>query len=410
MKVLVAHDRESSRSSIVEVLKANGINVAGVDLAEDYVSAKESLSQGLYDLFIVDLTLPHIKNTSVGSYVTTQNLLMELFALENLHTPGDIIGITREAHAFSSIETDIGQHLMTVLEESDSSNWRTLLGDKINYVRKSGFSRQRSFAQHYDYDVLILTALDKEMLPYESLLELRKLDYMLGCKEFFFSDKSHKIRKGITFSIDRAGVVSAASLTQALLSRFRPKLVLMSGFCGGFKDKGVTEGDLIFFKSIIDWDSGRWGDGTDAKWLPRPSPISIENLPINYVVRELVKKGLNSHIQLVSDVKGIAKGRIQDFSYKASPMASGSSLVAHKDIISRIVDVNDKAVGVDMEAYGVAYACTTTMMKTPDFLVLKSVSDFADVTKDKLVQTACSLISATAVVEILSSHYEFESD
>lgn len=408
MKVLIAHDRDDARAAILTCLLGIGLESTEIDHANDYVEAQKCLSQNLYDLLIVDLTLPHVKGKSVGSYTTTQNLLLELFELDSLNTPGDIIGITKEPAALSSIDADIGQHLMMVLGETDADKWQELLSDKVNYIRKSSTARQRNYGQHYEYDVVILTALDKEMAPFDKMINLSPLLETAGAHEFIFSDKNGGIKKGLTYSIDRAGIVSAASVTQSLIARYRPRLVLMSGFCGGFADKNVNHGDLIFFRSMIDWDNGRWGDCEDPKWFPRPDPISIATDPVNHIVRSLLKKKLGNHNDIAEEAQKLSGGKILNFGYKAGPMASGSSLVAHKETISQIVKVNDKALGVDMESYGLAYACRNTPNKKPAFLVVKSVSDFADVTKDKKIQVACSFISASAVKEIITSYYDFD--
>jgi len=407
MKVLIAHDRDTTQLAIKQCLLGIGIDSDEIECVDDCVKTKACLESQVYDLLIIDLTLPHIMGLSQASYESTQNLLAEIFELEILNAPGDIIGITKEPLALNSVDTDIGQHLMTVLEEGSDTGWEDHLVDRVGYVRKSSASRQNSYGRHFEYDVIILTALDKEMAPYNEFFEMSSRAGFGGLSDFVFTDKAGLLRKGLAYSIDRAGVVSAASITQSLISRFRPRLILMSGFCGGFADKKVSKGDLIFFKGIIDWDSGRWGDGKDAAWLPRPTPIPIDRSKMSFIVRDMVAKKLRNHEEVLGKVKSLSNNSILNFSYKFAPMASGSSLVAHKDVISKIVQVNDKAVGVDMESYGVAYACKNTWMREPDFLVMKSVSDFADEEKDKKVQEACSYISAAAALEIISSHYDF---
>jgi hypothetical protein len=58
MKVLVVHDRANVASEITALLKTS-VPDATIEVASDIVSARTRLSAVIYDLLIIDLTLPH---------------------------------------------------------------------------------------------------------------------------------------------------------------------------------------------------------------------------------------------------------------------------------------------------------------------------------------------------------------
>jgi len=75
-------------------------------------------------------------------------------------------------------------------------------------------------------------------------------------------------------------------------------------------------------------------------------------------------------------------------------MVSGSAVVADKDIVSDQIE-GRKIHGIDMEAYGVVFACNNHPRK-PKPIIIKSISDFADEDKNDDAQPAGMHVSAVA--------------
>lgn len=410
MRVLIAHDREETRHTI-EVLLKNDLEGIVTEEVYDARNLRDIVSKKSFDLAIVDLTLPyHSAGGNATSYEPVDNALNSIFESEELFAPGDIIGITKEAGAFSAIATNIGQHLMSIISEDDQGLWKRQLIDKIKYVQKASKSRKRSFNEHYDADLILLTALDHELAPFQTELKL-DIEQVIPTDtlgQFLFKDKNGKIRKGLCKSFGRAGQVSAASITQSLLTQYRPKLIIMTGFCGGFADSKVGLGDLILGESFIDWDYGRWGKGENPEFISRPSPISISDSYAHTIFRNLISNGLECVDELNGKASSLSEGEINGISIQMGPVASGSAVVAHQSIIEKIKGIHDKILGVDMEGYGVAHACTKTPVKSPQFMFLKSVCDLSNEYKEKTKQGACAYISARVAYEIFTKVYDFE--
>jgi nucleoside phosphorylase/CheY-like chemotaxis protein len=407
MRILVIHDRQEVSEQIEDVLKTVGVEQNEVSFVEDGVSARLALQSATYDLAIVDLTIPHIKNKTNPTFSVAEELLVEIFEAATLNPPGDIIGLTKDESALERIDSKIGPHLMAIIEEDQSGAWKSRLKDRVEYVIKAAQSRQRSVNQHYDYDLAIITALDKEYAPFKQIFELTDLPYFGGAESFLFSDKSGKIRKGIAYSVGRAGQASAASVTQAIVTQFRPSLVLMSGFCGGFSSKTVA-GEILIADSVFDWDFGKWtGDEEKARFVPRPEPVTIRETKAHRFARDFVQKKLSKENEVLGVLGGLSQNRINKIKMTLGPMASGSAVVAHRVLIDRIQGLNENILGVDMEAYGFAYACYRTPVIRPEFLVVKSVSDFCDLKKDDKDHAACCYLSAKVVEEVVSKQWVF---
>ncbi|GEM_PF-2873730 len=407
MKILVIHDRADARDEVVRVCQEAAPD-AVVSVATDYVSARRELGRDLFDVAVVDLTLPHRSGKDEPSYHRAAALLQELLDLDDLHAPGDIIGITHDPAALSTVNVDVGQHLMAVISELANTDWRTLLADRIAYIQRARQARSRSISQHYDVDVCILTALDKERQPFRSLLEVAPEPLVDGAERFLFTDKEGVSRRGVLVSIGRAGQPRAAAHAQIMLNLFRPRYLMMSGICGGVKGK-VKIGDVVIFESSIDWDYGKWKTPKDqtAKFHSRPEPLSIKEQSCHGALREIVQAGGEGLLAIHERVK-----TLHDFAKRLpiphmGPCASGSAVIGSQEIIDRIANLNDTIIGVDMESYGLYAAKAVTNVVKPQVLCIKAVSDYCDGSKNDRWHAPCCLLSAEVLKMLITERLVF---
>ena len=198
-------------------------------------------------------------------------------------------------------------------------------------------------------------------------------------------------------------------MSQALITFFRPKIALMSGYCGGVTNK-VELGDLIFFEASYDWDYGKWEEDENSKNLvfrARPSPIGIEGSDTHAIARHYLTSSFNGNPTLLGRVHKESLGNLSKFGMHLCPVASGSAVVANDAIVTQIRDLNDSIQAVDMESYGFYHASKYTRVLPPQFLCVKSVSDFCNGQKEDGLHNACSFISASAVSDILQNTWNF---
>lgn len=171
--------------------------------------------------------------------------------------------------------------------------------------------------------------------------------------------------------------------------------------------------DAAFFESAYDWDYGKWSEETGKngerrpKFRPRPSPISIMDQKTHRAAREVVQSDFSKLPDFRRRVEQLSKGKLDSIALHLSPAGSGSAVVANEAIVSGIRGLNESIWAVDMECYGFYYAAKTTRVINPQFICIKSVSDFCNGEKGDDLHEVCSDISAAAVMEILTRHWEF---
>lgn len=410
MKILIIHDRVEVGSELQRIAEATAGSGAKVELVHDVFSSRDRLKAGFYDLVVVDLTLPVKTGSAHVSLQNTQMLLDEIFN-GDVNVPADVVGISREAEVLSLLRTTIGEHLMACLHEDTDGAWREAFRTKILYLMNARSARRLVANSSYDADLVVVTALDKEALPYSHLFEPAASSDFPGAREFSFQDAPGKIRKGYIYSIGQAGQPPCGSATQALLTQFRPKLIVMTGFCGGVAER-VGFGDLVAFGTTSAWDYGKWEQIEDAAgkrtvFRPRPMPLSCPTDGIREMVREAMASGFSPDPETLAAVLKMSEGKITDWKLRLRGAGSGSAVVTSLETLDGIVGRDEEIWAIDMESYAFYYACLHTPVLRPDFICIKSVADHCNGEKNSDYHDSCSLISAQFVKQIITKRYDF---
>lgn len=412
MRLLVVHDRQDVLGELTALVTEVGGSRCVVELAEDMVGARDLLRRHHYDLAIVDLTIPSAIGIDDTALRNADWLLTQAFEGGDLKTPGDVIAISRDGEAVQGIRNSIGEHVLAVLAEDPDGVWKERLREKIAYVRSTRRSRVLAANSTFDLDVAIVTALDKEVRPYDTLLEPSPSSEMEGAQEFVLNSRDGRVRRGILLSIGTSGQAPAAATTQAVLTQFRPQLMIMTGFCGGVADK-LKLGDVAVMRTSTPWDYGKWieqkmPDGTPIpKFLPRGEAVPIAVAEAERVVRELLQRTDPFEATALEHVRELSDGVITEPKLRWVAAGSGSSVVTSTNTLGRIVEVNDAIHAVDMESYGFYQTCRRTPVVTPDYVCIKGVADFCNGEKDDKLHAACSFLSAWLAVDIIRRHYDF---
>lgn len=408
MKILVIHDRATVADEVRKVLEV-AASEAIVTVVEDAVHARDALTADYYDLAILDLTIANVAGRGEAGYQPAEALLEEVFAPTRILTPGNILGITREPDVLARISSKISSHLMSVIAEDDVGNWRKELADRVAYVELSQRARSTAWLTKYDYDVFILSALDKELRPLRSMFELNEIAHLPGVSEFIFTDRHGKVRRAACTAIGRAGQPSAASEAQGLVCQLRPRLAMMIGFCGGIPGKAEL-GDILIAESAIDWDFGKWKpDSSMARLYSRPDPISIRGEPAHRIARSLVEGGVDRIDGLKEALFVKSSGEVKVPKIKLTPIASGSAVIADTNIVESVQGLNEAIGGVDMESYGFYYACRHSRAKRPQVICIKAVADDCGPTKDDRLHEACCFASAEIARHFITREWDFEA-
>ncbi|MER8770998.1 hypothetical protein NKH63_19985 [Mesorhizobium sp. M0960] len=406
MKILVVHDRSEIASQIRDVVV--GVSAAAaIDIVEDAVGARDKLTEDYFDLMIIDLTIANVSGRGEVSYQAVEGLLEEVFTPSRIFAPGNIVGITRDPDALKRVSTKIGSHLMSIVREDDEGGWQTELADRISYVQLSQRARSSAWLTKHDYDLFILSALDKELRPLQSIFELSEQRGLPGVFDFVFNDREGRVRRAACAAIGRAGQASAAAEAEGLICQLRPKLAIMVGFCGGVEGK-VQLGDILVAETAIDWDFGKWKpNASAAKLYSRPEPITIRGSTTHRIARRLVDGGIGRIDGLQEGLFRRSAKEITSPSIKLTPFASGSAVIADANVLETLRGLNEDIGGVDMESYGFYYASRYSRAARAEFMCIKSVADHCKPDKDDRLHEACCYASAELAHHIVTREWDF---
>lgn len=200
---------------------------------------------------------------------------------------------------------------------------------------------------------------------------------------FMKDGKKHKV---VTARADTTGMTAAAVLTVKLIEYFRPKYLIMVGIAAGIALPNTVEqmyGDVIVADVIGSYAEGKFVSPSDSSihignigFIPRPKYLHID---------PEVKKAVCMAIESPEN----------EYAVHIGTMACGSSVIANTIILDQQVrPIMKNAVGLDMESYAVAYAAKTVSEPRPHAIIIKSVCDFADTSKDDKYQKFAAYTSA----------------
>lgn len=413
MRILVVHDRRERLEEIATLALDQCGARCVVDRARDMTEGRDRLRQHHYDLAIVDLTIPAATGMPDTGIQNADWLLRSAFEGPDLKTPADVIGISADGDAVRLIRSQIGEHVLAVVTEDPQGSWRSLLSEKLRYVRNTRRSRMLAANSAHDVDVAFITALRKEAMPYDDLLELTPTEDLEGTSDFTLRTNDGTDLRGVLTVVGRAGQAPMAATTQAVLTQFRPRVIIMTGFCGGIRDK-IGEGQVAAFTSAAPWDFGKWVEreapgGKVPRFLPRQESVPIPAEKLERIARELDGRSAVREADVLRRIEDASVGRVVNPTIRAVAAGSGSSVVTSENTLGRIVDANDAVHVIDMESHAFYHTCRNTPVIRPDYLCLKAVADHCNGFKDDALHAICSELSARVAIEIVRERFDFRS-
>lgn len=215
--------------------------------------------------------------------------------------------------------------------------------------------------------IIILCAVDEEYKIVRKVFKFNSRKHLTDKEEDFgfrYNKDDYKHLEIILIPLLDKSMVSVASVATSAIAAFRPKLIALTGTCAGRKGK-TQLGDIVIAKCTFNYEAGKIEKDQKRHC---PDPISIP-------------KGLRATIQYIdfsandlTDSSPLVREGIQpDVHFKH--IASGSSDLCNPDVFESITKEQDEVFGVDVDAYGLAYAAD--FMSTV-WIVLKGVEKFAD--------------------------------
>lgn len=396
INILIIDDNPNKIKVLRNLLDKN-TSIKAYDVAQDTVEARRYLQQNFYDLVLLDLKIPK----RVGDDPLPENsinLLNELNHGERLVKPSNIIGLTEFAPLKDKYQTEFENLLwLIILYDLKSFSWEKQLTTKIEYLIKAKSTMLNSASQEYQFDLAFISALRTPELDLVLRLPLKWESFKIPNDPSEYNKAQHDINgrkfSFLAISAPQMGMIASSVLTMKVIHSFRPKFIVMTGIAAGIKTK-CNYGDILVTELAFDYTSGKTKKGTGKNTIFEPDYKTIE-LSRDFLEEVQVCKGNREFLdEIKNNWAGDNKPK-SSLEIHIGPLASGGGVVSDSTVLENIKLHSRKLIGLDMETYGVYYACNNCSKPKPQGVIsIKSVSDFAGITKNDQYQNYASYTSA----------------
>lgn len=280
---------------------------------------------------------------------------------------------SRLKEKFESIFNDTNKFSWLSVNKSDRQDFSFDLIEGESPVSKNQkWSRKNNYdtpplSFGENVDVAVITALRQEANAFESVIKeegyaIRKTP--LDSRTYtIIRQRNGKEITVLISHLHEQGTVAAALHTQDVISQYNPDFLIMTGVCGGSKNK-VNLGDVIVADEIYYYDLEK--------------VFSVETV-------ETMHRGYQTGPNLKNRAKKIAEEGPIEIHYDGTDfecnvidemiVASGSKLVLDPDFFKRLGG-KPKLCTTEMEGAGFAMACEIRGIK--EFMLVKGVMDHCD--------------------------------
>jgi nucleoside phosphorylase len=409
IQILLVDDNSIKAQKISSILlEIEGLVSDNITIAPDGNTAKSYLSQKVFDLLILDIQIPN-RFDQLPIRDGGLKLFQEIKRNKKYFLPQHIIGITAYEESYHEVEPEFSEQLLAVVRYCESSNeWAIKIRRQTENIINSNYAKELSIPG-FDYDVAIITAIEKELeavkrLPYEWKLSNHAEDstnYYTG-----ICIKGDKQLRVVAASASAMGMTAAAVLSMKLIQHFTPKYLVMLGITAGIKNEDMNYGDILAADLAYDYGSGKVVELEGMpSFLPDPRPI---NLNTDIKGKLLLAAG-NSHLLQEIKSQWAANKPTHSLKVHVGPVASGSFVLAYSPIVDMVKSHNRKLIGLEMETYGVMFAAQNCIKPRPIALSLKSVTDFADCNKSNEFQDYACYTSVVFFHKFITQYMDFDA-
>jgi len=399
MKILIVDDTPSKVSEVRAILVETEAGCS-IDVANTGLAARERLAATQYDLLILDIKLP-MRDGDEPDRKGGMTLLTEITLSSRFLRPSHVIALTGFSDLRSEFHAKFNDGHWTIdTYEPSEFGWRDRLTAKTEYITRALSQAGRT----YETDLCVVTALASPELDAVRAMQSWHFGSPEALDQVSFLYRGHFSSNNRIFSVaaaaaPRMGMVAAATLTQKMIQRVRPRLIAMTGICAGVRD-ACQLGDVLIADPSWDWQMGKYMKETfEVAPDQIPAPLEISQR------MKILRKDRKLLIDLSEAFDGEKPNQIPNID--VGPIASGSAVLADQDTAETIRKQHRKLLGVDMELYGVASAARDSGLPKPLAFGLKSVCDFADHLKNDKYQKYCSYMSAE-VLRVFMERYIHE--
>ncbi|HEU0045463.1 hypothetical protein [Sphingomonas sp.] len=380
MKILLIEDHEGKAEQISRLIEST-LSEGSFDLSvvRSINDAILSLGRFAFDMVIADLVLPQINDSEDTCDATEQwcafiesERSIRLSTWVVMTSYSDVAAVARETFA---------RHGVAVVEYDENGPWRQVLRGRLTelYVNRSS-------------DFVIICALAKERAGFEAVPGARLGNYRslagLDCRELKVGDL-----RGSIVVLPEPGLVSAAIATTKATALFKPRVVAISGICGGMVGESEL-GDIITPDVSWNYQTGKLSaGGLVPELMQTPVPPQTKLL-----LQRLESEETSGNLR-----EGLLHGELKHRSIRVLAMVSGSSVVADENEALKIATQSRKIGGLDMEVSSVFAAAHDFFNGGGAFFAAKVVVDMANDKKDDRYHEYGCVLAARYTVTALRS-------
>lgn len=386
MKILILEDEDGKFESIDSVVKSAEPDAEISRVTNWYDYAQRVASQD-FDLILLDIIVPRSAKSPKAEdhcdeLVETTRSLDESRCFK---TPA--IVLTQYLEQSEGFAKRLNAVDITVIHfDLESKIWREALTRKISAARPP-----------ISFDFLIVCALPKEALAFSQLgaeVQPAKTIEGLTCRQLRLEGL-----RGVIVTPPRMGLVSAAVITSFCIERLRPRLVCMSGICGGILGETKIY-DTVVSDLCYQHDVGKWSrDG--FKYEHYDAQISGS-------VRSKVEEMLDDPEFITRLRHGFALRQSEfpngveefDFDVRIGTTSSGSAVIAQTEKVAEFSEGHRKLCAFEMEIYALYEACRLSGQDIPFFAVKSVVDDGGENKGDRFHRVGC-LLSAKFLLQAI---------
>lgn len=387
MKILILEDEDGKNDEIQSEIHQI-IPDAEIQRERNWYDYARAILSTEFDLILLDLLVPRSgKDNTVEDHHEQLVSTTRDYQSKSFFTPA--IVLTRYTEKSEDFVYDLNKVDINVIPFNDHGEWKEALKLKLLAAQP----KQK-------YEFVIVCALDKEIAAFDGLTDTWgpvKTISGLVCREVQID-----AYKGVIVRAHRMGLVAAAVVATMALDHFEPRLICMSGICGGVPgESGIY--DLLVTQICHQHDAGKWSNtGFKSEHYDVQLDVDVRNKLIEICsdagLKEFLLEGLNAGKSELPDGMERLTCNVQT----DASTSSGSAVIAEDGKTSSLTSGQRKLAGFDMEIYSIFEAARHAANK-PAFFAAKAVVDDGGMNKgDQFHRIGC-LLSAKFVVMAIRS-------
>lgn len=379
MKILLIEDDDLKSKAIIAHLKERDIADSDIVHAKNMTDFAAYLSHEV-GLFIIDFKVPNLDS---GNAISNGKVILESIVKAGKND-AHLLAISSYPADFPEVRDEFEAQGCILADYRNTAGWKSTLDHLLTQLKKN-----------IRFDFLIFCALKDERRPYSAFIDGRAVT-RAGIN---FLDFEIGKTRGAVVLLPQMGLVNSAIVAATCIDRYRPKLVAMSGICGGFE--GRTElGQLIVSKMAYEYQSGKWSsDGFQND----PYQVPVDAGFVSFVELLLDQEDLLEELE-----KGFRGDRPTKQTIPAVGIfTSGSAVIASQEYMDQIKVLHRKVNGLDMEIFALHRAAELSLVK-PLCLCAKVVVDLCNSEKGDNIHQYGSYVSAKFVLKAIERYFSLE--